>query len=86
MCTENDITVKEFSYSVKESKFYATIIRRVTPETETGITWEVLSQVNSERCAVDGYDRYSVAEMAFKNFVLQALNTDTTFYTYNAER
>lgn len=85
--TENDITVKEFSYSQenKNISFYCCIIRRETPDTETGLTWEVLKQVGSNTPVYFYYDRYISAEMDFKNFVIDSMNTDI-FYNYSAER
>lgn len=85
--TENDTTVKEFSYTQenKAISYYCCIIRRETPETETGLTWEVLKQIGSHTPTYEYWDRYAVAEMDFKNFVLEALNTDI-FYKYSAEK
>lgn len=78
--------VKEFTFSnTKDKKFFCSIIRRETPCTETGITWEVLKQVDTITPTVAEYDRYATAEMDFKNFVLEALNTDI-FYTFSAEK
>lgn len=85
--TDTSSTVKEFSYG-QEGKlisYYACIIRRETPETETGITWEVLKQVGKHTPVQFCTERYCVAEMDFKNFVLDALNTDI-FYKYSAEK
>jgi hypothetical protein len=85
--TENDVTVKEFSYSHphREVSYYGCIIRRETPETETGITWEVFKQVGTNTPTQYCTERYAAAEMDFKNFVLEALNTDH-FYKYSAEK
>ncbi len=85
--TENDTTVKEFSYS-HESKgvsYYGCIIRRETPNTETGLTWEVFKQIGTDAPFQYCTENYSVAEMDFKNFILEALNTDH-FYKYSAEK
>lgn len=84
---ENATIIKEFSYSQvrNDLKFFSTIIKRETPETETGLTYEVLKQTGVERPVIETYDRFAIAEMDFKNFVLQALNNDL-FYTYSAER
>ena len=76
--------VKQFSLAQKDNQYFCTISRRETPETETGITWEVLTQTNTERPVLECFERYAVAEMAFKNYVLESLNTDH-FYQYTAE-
>lgn len=77
--------VKTFSLEQKGNQYFASISRRATPETETGVTWEVLKQTNTEHPRVETFERYSIAEMAFKNYVLEALNSDL-FYTYSAEK
>lgn len=77
--------IKTFSFAVKENQFFCTISRRETPDTETGITWEVLKQTNTEKPVLKEYDRYSIAEMDFKNYVIEALSSDN-FYTYSAEK
>ena len=77
--------VKQFSLAQKDNQYFATISRRETPETETGITWEVLTQTNTDRPVLETFERYSIAEMAFKNYVIEALNTDH-FYQYSATK
>lgn len=77
--------IKTFSFAEKENQFFCTISRRETPETETGITWEVLTQTNTKRPVLETFDRYTIAEMAFKNYVIEALSSDN-FYTYSAEK
>lgn len=85
--TNTATTVKEFSYSQenKSISYYCCIIRRETPDTETGLTWEVLKQIGTHEPVSESWDRYAIAEMDFKNFVLDALNTDI-FYKYSAEK
>lgn len=77
--------VKQFSLAQKDNQYFCTISRRETPETETGLTWEVLAQTNTEKPVLETFERYSIAEMAFKNYVVEALNTDH-FYQYRAEK
>lgn len=77
--------VKQFSLAQKDNQYFCTISRRETPETETGLTWEVLTQTNTEKPVLETFERYSIAEMAFKNYVIASLNTDH-FYQYSAEK
>ena len=55
----NATIIKEFSYSQvrNDLKFFSTIIKRETPETETGLTYEVLKQTGVERPVIETYDR-----------------------------
>lgn len=78
--------VKEFSYTNRADTTTCTLIRRETPETETGITWVVSITHNESTKPDEKFDHLSIAEMAFKNYVLYALNSNTMFYTYSAGR
>lgn len=79
--------VKEFSYAQDNKAIQSSccIIRRETPNTETGITWVVQSKVGNHPSTETKSEYYAIAEMEFKNFVLESLNTDI-FYKYSAEK
>lgn len=81
-----DTIVKEFSYTSRGDVTTVTLTRSETPDTETGITWIVSRHHNGSTAPDQRYDFCSVAEMDFKNAVLEALNSNTMFYTYSAER
>ena len=77
--------VKQFSFAQKGNQYFASISRRATPDTDTGITWEVLTQTNIEKPVLETFERYAIAEMAFKNYVIEVLSADN-FYHYSAEK
>jgi len=77
--------VKQFSLAQKGNQFFCTISRRETPNTETGLTWEVLKQTNTEKPVLETYDRYAIAEMDFTHYVIESLNTDH-FYQFSATK